>query len=136
MLENERTPSPSFEPQKLVNYQNTAGNLRGKMPRNGRIVQSMVNNEYNHQFAKTDSKLKQTIQSELKLSLSQAKEQFELKMKQDESGSRWRGQGSVRVKGRRNKTTNKKRKLQTKSVIRTRRPKKQVVARTTKKKVY
>lgn len=135
MLENERTPSPSFEPPQPTEYQNTAKNLRPKKARNGRIVQSMINNDYNHKYAKTDSKLKQTIQSELKMSLSQAKEQFEKKMKQDETGARWRGQGSVSVKPRRNRTTNKKRKLQTKSVIKTRRPKKAAIARPTKKKV-
>lgn len=136
MMEKERTPSPSFEPPTPAEYQNTAKDLRRGSFRNGRAVQSMIHNEYKqHPYAKTDSKLKQKIQAELKLSLSQAKEQFEKKMLQDEGGARWRGQGSVRVKTRRGRTTGKKRKLQTKSVIKTRRPKKQIDARPVKKKV-
>lgn len=133
MLDDERTPSPAFEPPRPTEYMNTAKNMRSKKARNGKMVQSMINNDYNHKYAKTDSKLKQTIQSELKLSLSQAKEQFALKMRQDETGARWRGQGSV--KPRRNRTTKKKRKLQTKSVIKTRRPKKAATARPVNKTV-
>ena len=134
MLDEERTPSPSFEPPNPTEYFNKTTRLvKPKMNRNGRIVKSMVNNDFENRYTKTDSKLKNTIESGLKMSLSQAKEQFEKKMKKDEVGARWRGQGSVRVK--RTRTPNRtKRKLQTKSVIKTRRPKpKQTIKRVQKK---
>jgi len=137
MLDEERTPSPSFEPPNPTEYFNKTSKLqKNKIKRNGRIVQSMIHNDFDHKYTKTDSKLKNTIESGLKMSLSQAKEQFEMKMKQDEVGARWRGQGSVRVKTKRDRTLNKsKRKLQTKSVIKARRPKKKQITRTLHKKV-
>ena len=105
------------------------------MKSNSRIVQSMVNNNYNHKYTKTDSKLKESIKKGMKTSLSQAKAQFAQKMKREESGARWRGQGSVRIKSRRENTMTSKRKMQTKSVIRRKRPKKKQMTRTVYKTV-
>ena len=132
----ERTPSPSFDPPTKMDFmtKTTKEKQKSRM-RNGRIVQSMVNNDFDRKYTKTDSKLKETIDREMKLSLSQAKEQFAMKMKQDEEGARWRGQGSVGVKTRRENRTKTKRKLQTKSVIKTRRPQKKQITRTVHKRV-
>jgi hypothetical protein len=137
MLDEERTPSPSFEPPNPTEYFNKTSKLKkNKMNRNGRIVQSMVHNDFDNRYTRTDSKLKNTIESGLKMSLSQAKEQFEMKMKQDEVGARWRGQGSVRVKTKRERTVNRnKKKMQTKSVIKTGRPRRKQVVRAVQKKV-
>jgi hypothetical protein len=96
----------------------------------------MVNNDFEKKYTRTDARLKETIDRELKVSLSQAKEQFELKMKQGEMGARWRGQGSARPKTRRDRTPKSKKKLQTKSVFKVRRPQKRQVTRTMHQAVY
>lgn len=137
-LLEERTPSPSFEPPNPVDYFNSTMKSKkmnkSKTKKSSRIVQSMVNN-YNPKYTKTDSKLKESIQREMKMSLSQAKQQFAEKMRKEETGARWRGQGSVALKSRREATMNSKRKMQTKSVIKTRRPKKKQISRTVYKTV-
>lgn len=128
---DERTPSPSFEPPTQMETMNhSSRQKRRSIKKNGRIVQSMVNNDFDKKFTRTDTRLKETIDRELKISLSQAKEQFALKMKKDEVGARWRGQGSVRPKTRRDRTPKSKKKLQTKSVFKVRRPKKNQITRT------
>ena len=123
MLDQQCTPSPSFEPPNPREYFNKTSKVK-QMTRNGRIVQSMVQNDFGEMGTKTEPNLKKTSESGLKQSLSRAKEHFELKMKKEEVGARWRGQGSVRVKRDRTVKRNKK-KLQTKSVIK-RRPRKEM----------
>ena len=133
---DERTPSPSFDPPAQVDlFQQPTKKKRRSIKRNGRAVQSMVQNDFEKKYTRTETNLKETIDRELKLSLSQAKEQFAQKMKKDEVGARWRGQGSVRTKTRRNGRSKSKRKLQTKSVMKVRRPQPRQLTRTMHKAV-